>query len=248
MPALSPWPNWTQLNDWTADGRPDENRFNNCGPESVAECLKYLTGIELPADYIKDVMYGEAYTGYTNIPPIVDFLQKKCAVPCEVYSDDLASAMGGRSTGSTPAHTRLQPVVQQALDAGHPIIVLFFWKLEEPNSGHFCPIVACDEHGCTRSNVWNGQMETWSWDTFEQWQKLGSAIELKRLRAPDLGAGMRGLLGDPLMQRMLAMQAEARAYLERSRGRDRTPVAAESPREPAFSLVAWLRSLEDQAS
>jgi hypothetical protein len=234
MPALTPWPNWSQMNDWTADGRPDENRFNNCGPEAVADCLKYLTGIELPADYIKDVMYGEAYTGYTDIPPIVDFLQRLCEVPCEVYRGDVGP--------------HLRPVVQQALDAGHPIIVLFFWKLEEPYSGHFCPIVACDEYGCTRANVWNGQMETWSWDHFEQWQKLGNAIELKRLRAPDLGAGARGFPGDPLMQRMLAMQAAAQPYVERARGRDRTHAAPESGREPAFSLVDWLRSLEAQAS
>jgi hypothetical protein len=245
MPALTPWPNWSQLYDWTADGRPDENRLNNCGPESVADCLKYLTGIELPADYIKDVMYGEAYTGYTFIPPIVDFLQKKCEVPCAVYSDNLASAMGGRSTGSTGAHARLQPVVQQALEVGHPIIVLFFWKLEEPESGHFSPIVACDEYGCTRANVWNGQMETWSWDTFEHWQKLGSAIELQRVRAPDLGAGARGFPGDPLMRRMLAMQAAAQPYFERARGRDGTPAAR---RDPAFSLVDWLRSLDAPAS
>ena len=149
MPTLSPWPNWSQLDDWTADGGPDENRLNNCGPESAAECLKYLTGVELPADFIKDAMYGEAYTGYTDVGHLVDFLQRRCEVPCEIHSGD--------------GNSKLQPVVQQAIDAGHPIVVLYYWKLEQPNSGHFCPVIAYDQNGCTRANVWNRQLETWDW-------------------------------------------------------------------------------------
>jgi hypothetical protein len=224
---------WSQLNDWTADGRPDENAYNNCGPESVAACLRYLTGIELPADYIKDVMYGEKHLGYTDVPHLVQFLQAKCLVPCETYSGNAA--------------TLLQPVVRRAINAGNPIIVLYFWTLSNPASGHFCPVVSYDELGCARANVWNGQMEYWNWNKFEQWQKLGIAIVLKRVRASDLqprragggngveqnvateagvkgealpapqddvaqGGATRGLELDPLVGRMRAMLAEARFH------------------------------------
>jgi hypothetical protein len=174
VPQLTPWWNWNQLNDWTADGLPDKNRLYNCGPESVAECLKYLTGVELPADYIKDVMYGEGYVGETDVPHMVSFLQDRCQVPCEVHSGD--------------ANTLLQPLVRQAIDDGNPIIVLFFFTLNDPSSGHFSPVVAYDETGCTRSNTWNGLQETWDWATFEKWQKLGNCVLLLRTRAADLPA------------------------------------------------------------
>ncbi len=172
MPQLTPWWNWNQLNDWTADGLPDKNRLYNCGPESVAECLKYLTGVELPADYVKDVMYGEGYVGETDVPHMVSFLQDRCQVPCEVHSGN--------------ANTLLQPVVRKAIDNGNPIIVLFFFTLNDPSSGHFSPVVAYDETGCTRSNTWNGLQETWDWATFEKWQKLGNCVALLRTRADDL--------------------------------------------------------------
>jgi hypothetical protein len=203
MPVLGPWAAWTQLNDLTADGRLDENRFNNCGPEAVAECLKYLTGIELPADFIKDVMYGEAYSGYTDVPHLVNFLQKRCEVPCEVH-------------GGEPD---LQPVIRAALDAGHPIIVLYYWKLELPASGHWCPVIGYDDKGCTRANVWNGKLETWDWATFKKWQKGGVAIVLKRTRPGELAPATRAVAGDPLVARMLVLMSEAQPHTERARQR-----------------------------
>ncbi len=235
MPALSPWPLWSQRNDWTADGRPDENATNNCGPESVAECLKYLTGIELPADFIKDVMYGESHLGYTDVQHMVTFLQQKCEVPCEVHGGDASSL--------------LQPVVRQSITKGYPIIVLYFWKLDNPNSGHFSPVISFDEQGCTRANVWNGQLEYWNWNTFERWQKLGVCVVLKRTRSPELpsatpalppavlvpapattprpglspapapaGVVRSGEPGDPLIKRMQALLVEAQPYVKRVRG------------------------------
>ena len=84
------------------------------------------------------------------------------------------------------ANTVLQPVVRQAIDNGYPIIVLFYFSLSDPSSGHFSPVIAYDETGCTRANTWNGLRETWDWPTFEKWQKQGNCLVLKRTRAPDL--------------------------------------------------------------
>jgi hypothetical protein len=202
MPELAPWPMWNQMNDWTTDvDKTDENRENNCGPESVASCLKYLTGIELPADFIKDVMRGQAYMGYTFVSDLVKFLQEKSEIPCQVHSGD------GR--------TQLQPVVRAAIDAGNPIIVLFFWDINLPESGHFSPVIGYQADGCTRHNVWGGKREFMPWPMFEAWQKFGTAITLKRTRAKDLGVGVRGAVRvDPLTQRVLTLKAEADAWEE----------------------------------
>lgn len=194
MPALRPWPKFNQLKDWTTDvDQSDENAENNCGPESVAMCLKYLTGVELPADFIKDVMYSPTYTGYSFDDKLSEFMEKRCAIPVKVHSGD--------------ARTRLQPIVEGAIDAGFPIIVLYFWEIKKPESGHWAPVIAYDEEGCTRLNPWGGAAETWSWAKFEAWQKLGLCIVLQRARDPNLGS--RDLETEPLAMQLHALLHEA---------------------------------------
>ena len=106
--------------------------------------------------------------------------------------------------------------MQAALDAGHPIIVLYYLKLELPASGHWCPVIGYDDKGCTRANVWSGQLETWDWATFQKWQKGGVAILLKRIRPSELAPATRAVAGDPLVARMLVLLSEAQLYVERA--------------------------------
>ena len=164
---MTPWFNWSQLRDpfpWDV-----LNATYDCGPESVAECVAYLTGVQLEAEYIKGEMYNAQYVGYTDIVHLAGYLENKCAIPVQTYSGN--------------AQTKLQPIVQKALSLYHPVIVLFFWDLQKLTGGHFCPVIACDEKVVTRSNPWTGATETWSWAHFEMFQQMGVALELKRKRS-----------------------------------------------------------------
>ena len=170
---LSPWPDWNQRTDPGDGGEVSQNAMNDCGPESVAEVVWHLTGVELEADYIKDVIKGEGYVGYTSVADLSGYLNTRAGVPTRAYAGD--------------ATTKLQPVVQAALSAGCPIIVLFFWDLNPASptyltGGHFCPVVACDDQVVTRSNPWTGQRESWSWAHFEEFQQMGTALVCLRRR------------------------------------------------------------------
>lgn len=198
MAMLTPWPLYDQNTDWTVDADGiDENRENNCGPESVAMCLKYLTGIELPADFIKDALYGQNYTGYSFMNDLAGFLRKRCEVKCDIHVSQDAS---------------LQPVIQDAIDQGFPVIVLFYWRREQPESGHFAPVVGYDDKGVSRANPWGGQMEYMTWPDFEAWQKQNQCIVLRRRRVADLD---RGLEPDPLLRGVQEMRQEAEQRIGR---------------------------------
>ncbi len=202
MTMLNPWPLYNQMNDWTVDADGvDENKENNCGPESVAMCLKYLTGVELPADFIKDVLYGQDFTGYTFMNDLARFLQKRCDVRCDIRVGQ---------------DTDLKPVLQSAIDKGFPIIVLFFFDRAKPESGHFAPVIGYDDKGATRANPWGGKLEYMLWADFESWQKGNQCIVLQRKRPDDIGRG--GLELDPLFMGVQEMLKEAQPYIQRALG------------------------------
>lgn len=196
MPALKPWPAYNQRKGLAFDDdKKSENADNNCGPTSVAMCLKYLTGVEIPADFIKDVMYGPEYLGYTYDNELRAFLEKRCDIPCEAHSGT--------------SKTLLRPTVEAAIDAGYPIIVLYFWKLDTYEGGHWAPVIAYDEAGCTRQDPWTGLADTWSWAKFEQAQNRGHCIVLKRKRDPNLGSRDLDTELDPTTLTAFTMIAEA---------------------------------------
>lgn len=55
-----------QLNEPTTDGRPDENARSNCAQAAAASLLSGYTGQAIYGDQLKDLAYGEAYTGATD--------------------------------------------------------------------------------------------------------------------------------------------------------------------------------------
>lgn len=202
MTMLNPWPLYNQMNDWTVDADGiDENRENNCGPESVAMCLKYLTGVELPADFIKDVLYGQDFTGYTFMNDLARFLQKRCEIRCDIR---------------VAQDPDLKPVIQKAIDSGFPMIVLFYWDRDKPESGHFAPVIGYDDKGTTRANPSGGKLEYMKWDEFESWQKGNQCMVLQRQRPDNLGRG--GLELDPMIQGVEEMLKEAQPYIDRALG------------------------------
>jgi hypothetical protein len=152
---LTPWPYWSQLHDWTADGQQDENRIYDCGPECVAMVLKYLTGVELPADYIKDVMKGEGYVGYTSVDDLRGFLQRYCETPCEVIT--------------VSSQQQLLWHEWRYLVRGRPLIGLFSFSAPGAADGHFRAVMGMDPWTMVTADPWTGSRrveshgEHWAW-------------------------------------------------------------------------------------
>lgn len=168
--ALRPWPwRWNQLADATIDGRPDENADLNCGPQSLAECVYYLTceRVEFKADEIHDQVMPEGKRDVT-------------------YAEQLALWCGWHGifaevlTGD--ARTRLEPKVRWAIDNGKPIVVLFFFDLEKLTGGHWCPVYAYNTVGCWRANPLGGKSEFMTWAEFERAHLFGQALILHKTR------------------------------------------------------------------
>lgn len=150
---LQPWPFYSQLNDWTADGN-DDNASYNCGPESVAMVIAYLTGVTLPASFIKDTLYGEGYVGDTSVNANAGFLERYAGTPCDIYS--------------CPTADNLLWTEWSFLKEGRPLIGLFYF--DAPGvGGHFRAVIGMDEHFVYTADPWTGQkraegrLEHWSW-------------------------------------------------------------------------------------
>lgn len=167
---LRPWYFYSQLSDWTADGQPDEDADNNCGPESLAMCLAHLTDLELPADYIKDTMYGEGYTGYTDFEHAQNWLTRYARITSGLLV--------------TPDPAIAFEHIQAYVQRGHPCIALFWFDIGAQTGGHFSPIQAVDTQArtVTRADPWTGAAEVMS---FERWSRgyKGGILELHRRRA-----------------------------------------------------------------
>ena len=74
-----PWRYWGQLTDPPPQGLDDRNRQNNCGAECTSMLLEYVTGVELSAAVIKDMMRGDEYVGYLSWGDMAYFWSRFCA-------------------------------------------------------------------------------------------------------------------------------------------------------------------------
>lgn len=175
--VLHPWPDkWNQLDDWSTDENGDQNRYNNCGPESISATLKYLTGVELSADEIVETMDNN-HVGYTTVEQLTAWLTRYAEIETETHYGN--------------ASTLLRPVVEEAIDNGYPVVVLFFFDINDANSGHFCPVYGYNDSGIYRHQVYGGGTEFMAWEKFEAWQKLGTCFVVKRRRDAQLPAFRR---------------------------------------------------------
>ena len=170
MPELYGWPYWSQLTDWTADGRPDENRYNNCLAECAAMCVSYVTSVELSADYLHDRVKPEGYTGYLYTSDGVTMLSRWGGTPAEDYNANVDDTLSR---------------VCSALDDGRPTILLIRFN-DNPDSGHFVAAVGYDDSGLILADPWGGWQRHMTWQDFGGWYK-GWAIEVKRRRCLDVG-------------------------------------------------------------
>ncbi len=164
---LRPWPFWSQLADWTADGGPDENRLNNCGPECVAMCLRYLTGVELAADTIKDTLYGQGYAGYTNVPDLERFLEQRCETAAETILCTSARDQAWHEW--------------RYLRRGRPLIGLFSFSAPGSADGHFRCVIGQDRRHVYTADPWTGSRRVETIDEHWAWSK-GLLVGIERVR------------------------------------------------------------------
>lgn len=165
---LEPWPYWSQLTDWTADGADDENRLNDCGPECVAMALKYLTGVELPADYVKDVMKGQGYQGYTTADDLRAFLGRYCETPAEEIV--------------CSSQRQLLWNEWRYLVRGRPLIGLFSFSAPGADDGHFRAVVGANPTQVITADPWTGQRRVESYADHWAWSK-GMLLGIQRTRS-----------------------------------------------------------------
>ena len=173
--TLNHVPLWSQQKDGDpTTGGQAANWANNCGPESLAVCVSFFSGVELWAEIVKDVLYGQSYTGYTDWDHLTRYLGEHCGCPAGVYT-------------TTDADTALQHL-RAYLDRGHIALALFYENVGAQTGGHYSPVYAytADSTGrlltVTRMNVWNAVAESMSVEQFRQAYN-GGIMELHRQRS-----------------------------------------------------------------
>lgn len=142
MPELTPWSYWNQLDDWTADGKVDENAKRNCLWECAAMVIEFITGVELSADFLKDRVYGDGYTGDGYVWDGANALSRWAGIPARAR---------GVSNGDVIR------MMRENIDDGRPLILLVRFIETDINSGHFVTAVGYDDDNVIVADPWGGQ-------------------------------------------------------------------------------------------
>ena len=166
--TLTPFPLWGQLIDWTAKGENDNNSQYNCGPESIAMVLKYLTGIELPAYYIKDVETSMSYVGDTTTVEMVHYFTTLCETKVTEH------------VAQSKEH--LAWLIWKYLHDGKPLIWLRSFASPTDTVYHFAPIVYADNNMIGEADPWTAQMKYYTYDEAYSWF-AGWLLGIERTRS-----------------------------------------------------------------
>jgi hypothetical protein len=108
MSVLVNFPMRDQLTEATQDGRPSENAGMNCVATSSADAATWLTGVWHSGDALKDLVYGERYTGGTAAARYVNGLAEWGV---KIWSESASSQAG------------LIPLIRANIRAGHPTLI-----------------------------------------------------------------------------------------------------------------------------
>lgn len=189
---LSPFPVWNQLNDWTVDpDGTDENKYDNCGPECVAMCLKYITGVELSADFLKDRVYGQGYKGYTFVRDWIKFLVDQCEI----------------TTVQLTAEHKQNDFIEY-LSLGFPLIILRYFDLKKPESGHFIVAFGYDKQGFTYVDPLGGYVKWEDNKSFMRYYKQDGIVPTRQRF--DAGGTARGVVR---ASKVLGLKEEEQTWL-----------------------------------
>ena len=121
--TLPGFPLVSQLHEPTADGYPDENARWNCVPASLAAGLMYLLKRPFDGDELKDVVYGQGYTGAQSAAQYVAY--------CRALSVALLPY-------DNPSGWSLTSHIHSELLAGRPVLLTMpsQWSIPPPEPLH----------------------------------------------------------------------------------------------------------------
>jgi hypothetical protein len=154
--ALQPWPYYSQNADWTTDQDGfDENANLNCGPESICMCCKYLTGIETPADYVKDVILGPEKTGTTTAANLAWYLRHMCEIPTDIIGCSVQD--------------QFTWYVWEYLHRGKPVIWLRYWDYVGSSTLHWACLNYMDSSKIGEADPWTGTYKSYSYADAWAW-------------------------------------------------------------------------------
>ena len=159
---LPGWPLWGQNVDWTWQGATDVNRAENCIPEEVAAAIMYLRHVELPASFVKDVEYGESYTGYTDFEHAMDFLKRVGHVASHVALSDTAE--------------QWHWYMWDALRRGKPYLGLYYFTANPFSGGHCRATIYMDASTIITADPWTASTRTEDYATNWAWAKGGAIV------------------------------------------------------------------------
>lgn len=158
-----------------SDGRPDENEFENCGPNCLSAIIQFLTGKVIAPDDVKDAVYGQGYTGPTAIPAFEGYLATLGIHVEQVW---------GSPTG-------LLQAVMAGIDRGEPSIICIpsRWGKEPPDPPgvgflHFVDPYSYDANGITCMNPWGGFAHTGTEAYWRERLRLGTIWRFTRMPVP----------------------------------------------------------------
>lgn len=109
---------------------------------ALAAALLWLGLGRVTADELKDAVYGEGHTGYTDPADYVPLLAELGMKATPIRTDDP------------------RPIVEDALRRGVAVAARSF---EPEGYYHYCPMVGFDDATVTRHNPLGGRRETMSW-------------------------------------------------------------------------------------
>lgn len=121
-----------------ADGRPDD-RWNDCLPASLAAALEWRFGRHPEPDAIRDAVYGDGHTGYTEPGPMAAYLRAVWGLDAQVRE------------AADPF-----PLIEHAL-RGHCPVLARTW---EGTYYHWTPVTGLSETEVVRHQTLGGYRET----------------------------------------------------------------------------------------
>lgn len=113
--------------------------WNDCLPTSVAAVIRWLRGVSVPPDAIRDWAYGDGTQGYTRPGEIVPYLSL-FDIPYEHRITSLP-----------------MPVLQEAAANGWPVLA---WTYEPGGYYHWTPVTGLGDGQVIRHQVYGGYRET----------------------------------------------------------------------------------------
>lgn len=147
--TVLPSPAWSQLTDVSISPRPAAASVVDCGPEAVAIVVDALTGVPVPAEYLRYLWFGLLDSRLTGSTDLVGML-RLCGVPAHAVSS---------------AYPQVCAELQRAAAITEYSIVLGTWLT--PNLGHWVVICGATPTGVTVRDPWHGTEYGIDWSTFK---------------------------------------------------------------------------------